>query len=256
MTKATRIYDAVDGFGLITSARAAELGMSNAELVQQARMGRFTRVARGVYRVSVWPPQPEAPYAIAVKAVGDEALLYGESVVALLDLAPTDTSAIWVATPKRVRRTIDISAEIIRSSEAALVGMRMVRSGETAPVSMGIVRLEKPSTAGAGNTQSGETAPVSVKIIRSREIDPVSIKGIPCQPITDAIISASTTMGINRAREALVEAMHRGYITRVEKADTERGFARQRKRAARMAARDRQGKRLAWPQSARQRLER
>lgn len=243
MTKATRIYDAVDGFGLITSARAAELGMSNAELVQQARMGRFTRVARGVYRVSVWPPQPEAPYAIAVKAVGDEALLYGESVVALLDLVPTDTSAIWVATPKRVRRTIDISAEIIRSSEVALVGTRMVRSGETA-------------TAGAGNTQSGETAPVSVKIIRSREIDPVSIKRIPCQPIADAIISASTTMGINRAREALVEAMHRGYITRVEKADTERGFARQRKRAARMAARDRQGKRLAWPQSARQRLER
>ncbi|WP_205911733.1 type IV toxin-antitoxin system AbiEi family antitoxin domain-containing protein [Berryella intestinalis] len=206
MTKATRIYDAVDGFGLITSAQAAELGMSNAELVQQARMGRFTRVARGVYRVSVWPPQPEAPYAIAVKAVGDEALLYGESVVALLDLTPTDTSAIWVATPKRVRRTIDISAEIIQSSEAA---------------------------------------PASVKIIRSREIDPVSIKGIPCQPITDAIISASTTMGINQAREALVEAMHRGYITRVERADTERGFARQRKRAARMAARGRQGKRLA-----------
>lgn len=217
MTKATRIYDAVDGFGLITSARAAELGMSNAELVQQARMGRFTRVARGVYRVSVWPPQPEAPYAIAVKAVGDEALLYGESVVALLDLAPTDTSTIWVATPKRVRRTIDISAEIIRSSEAA---------------------------------------PASVKIIRSREIDPVSIKGIPCQPIADAIISASTTMGINRAREALVEAVHRGYITRVERADTERGFARQRKRAARIAAHDRQGKRLAWPQSARQRLKR
>ncbi len=217
MTKATRIYDAVDGFGLITSAQAADLGMSNVELVQQARMGRFTRVARGVYRVSVWPPQPEAPYAIAVKAVGDEALLYGESVVALLDLVPTDTSAIWVATPKRVRRTIDISAEIIRSSEAA---------------------------------------PASVKIIRSREIDPVSIKGIPCQPITDAIISASTTMRINQARKALVEAIHRGYITRVERADTERGFARQRKRAARIAAHGRQGKRLAWPQSARQRLER
>ncbi|MDD7368618.1 MAG: hypothetical protein SOW20_06255 [Berryella intestinalis] len=217
MTKATRIYDAVDGFGLITSAQAAELGMSNAELVQQARMGRFTRVARGVYRISAWPPQPEAPYAIAVKAVGDEALLYGESVVALLDLAPTDTSEIWVATPKRVRRTIDISAEIILS---------------------------------------GETAPASVKIIRSREIDPVPIKGIPCQPIADAIISASATMGINRAREALVEAMHRGYITRVERADTERGFARQRKRAARMAARNRQGKQLAWPKSARQPLER
>lgn len=206
MTKATRIYDAVDGFGLITSAQAAELGMSNAELVQQARMGRFTRVARGVYRVSVWPPQPEAPYAIAVKAVGDEALLYGESVVALLDLAPTDTSAIWVATPKRVRRTIDISAEII---------------------------------------QSGETAPASVKIIRSREIDPVSIRGIPCQPIAHAIISASATMGINRAREALVEAMHRGYITRVERANTERGFARQRKRADRAAARRRKSGRPA-----------
>ena len=42
--------------------------MSNAELVQQAKAGKLVRVARGVYRMPVWPSQPQAPFAIAVKA--------------------------------------------------------------------------------------------------------------------------------------------------------------------------------------------
>ena len=47
------IYGNVDDFGLITSAESRELGISNAELVQQARRGKLVRVARGVYRMSV-----------------------------------------------------------------------------------------------------------------------------------------------------------------------------------------------------------
>ena len=82
------IYEGVDDFGLITSSEAAKLGMSNAELVQQAKAGKLVRVARGVYRMPVWPSQPQAPFAIAVKAAGVGAFLYGESVVALLQLHP------------------------------------------------------------------------------------------------------------------------------------------------------------------------
>ena len=41
MSKTDYIYDAVDDFGLITSAEAKELGVSNAELVQQARRGKL-----------------------------------------------------------------------------------------------------------------------------------------------------------------------------------------------------------------------
>lgn len=57
MAKIDDIYEAVDDFGLITSAEAAELGMSRAEMVQQEKLGKLVRVARGVY--------PHAHLAIA-----------------------------------------------------------------------------------------------------------------------------------------------------------------------------------------------
>lgn len=100
------IYANVDDFGLITSAEARELGIPNTELVQQERRGKLVRVARGVYRMPVWPYQEAAPYAIAVRAAGEGAYLCGESVVALLGLVPTDPTRIWVASPERVRRDI------------------------------------------------------------------------------------------------------------------------------------------------------
>ncbi len=106
MAKIDDIYEAVDDFGLITSAEASELGMSRAEVVQQAEMGKLVRVARGVYRMPIWPSQPQAPYAVAVKAAGEGAFLCGESVVALLGLAPTDPTRIRLASPKRCRRDL------------------------------------------------------------------------------------------------------------------------------------------------------
>lgn len=113
MAKIDDIYDAVDDFGLVTSAEAAALGMSNAELVQQARMGKLVRVARGVYRMPVWPSQPAAPYAVAVRAAGEGACLYGESVVALLGLAPTDPAKVWVAVPRRTRRNLGRGVRLV-----------------------------------------------------------------------------------------------------------------------------------------------
>lgn len=110
------IYENVDDFGLITSADARDLGVSNVELAQQARRGKLTRVARGVYQMPIWPYQPAAPYAIAAKAAGRDSYLYGESVVALLELAPTDPTRIVVASPARVRRNI--------SDNVIVLGMR------------------------------------------------------------------------------------------------------------------------------------
>jgi hypothetical protein len=113
MTKLDDIYEAVDDFGLITSAEARELGVSNAELVQYADRGRLTRVARGVYQMPVWPYQEEGYYAIVVRAAGDGAYLLGESVVALLDLAPTDPRRLWIGTPRRVRRNVGVGIKIV-----------------------------------------------------------------------------------------------------------------------------------------------
>ena len=108
------IYGAVDDHGLITSPGARGLGISDAELVQQARRGKLLRVGRGVYRVPAWPHQESAPYAEAVKRVGEGAYPYGESVVALLGLAPTDPSTIWVASPRRVRRSLGRAGGYVR----------------------------------------------------------------------------------------------------------------------------------------------
>lgn len=119
MTKIMDIYEAVDDFGLITSAEARSLGCSNAELVQYARRGRLEHVGRGVYRVPVWPYQEAAPYAIAVKCVGADAYLCGESVIALLKLVPTNPGRIWVATPYRVRKDLGDGFHVLAATKAA-----------------------------------------------------------------------------------------------------------------------------------------
>ncbi|MCC6099637.1 MAG: type IV toxin-antitoxin system AbiEi family antitoxin domain-containing protein [Olsenella sp.] len=113
MAKIDDIYGAADDYGLVTSADAKALGASDAEVVQYAARGKLERVARGVYRVPVWPYQEQAPYAIAVRAAGEGAYLYGESVVALLGLCPTDPRAIRVATPRRTRRSLGEGVRLV-----------------------------------------------------------------------------------------------------------------------------------------------
>ena len=165
MAKIDDIYNAVDDFGLITSSEAADLGMSNAELVQQADRGKLVRVSRGVYRMPVWPFQKEAPYAIAVKSAGEGAFLCGESVVALLELAPTNPSTMWIGVPKRIRRDL-----------------------------------------GAG-----------VRLVQTKDVNPVWLNGIPCQPVAEAIEYAVVSMGGDRARQAADEAFRQGYISESDK---------------------------------------
>lgn len=162
MAKIDDIYAAVDDYGLITSTEAVGLGMSRAEIVQQAAKGKLIRVARGVYRMPVWPVQREASYAIAVKAAGGDAFLYGESVVALLDLAPANSTVMWLASPKRCRRDL-----------------------------------------GPG-----------VKIRRLTGVTPVYLEGIACQPLADAIVAASLTMGKQHALQAAREALKQELISR------------------------------------------
>lgn len=113
MSKIQDIYDAVDDFGLITSREAHEIGVSSAELVQYANRGRLERVARGVYQMPVWPYQEEQFYAIAIKAAGEGSYLLGETVVQLLDLAPTDPRRLWVGTTKRVRRNVGVGIKLV-----------------------------------------------------------------------------------------------------------------------------------------------
>lgn len=119
MTKFNDIYEeAVDNFGLITSARAAELGVTNGELVQYARRGRLEKVGHGLYRLARRVPEENDPYALAVALVGSGAHLFGESVIAMLKLAPTNPARIYVASPQRVRRNLPDGLIVVRTDGA------------------------------------------------------------------------------------------------------------------------------------------
>ena len=109
MTDYQAVYeDSIDNYGLITTRRAKELGLAPNALAQLAYRGRLERVGHGVYRLAAPVPcAGEAPaYALAVAQVGPEAVLWGESVLGLLGLSPTDPARIHVGFAGRLRRRV------------------------------------------------------------------------------------------------------------------------------------------------------
>lgn len=105
MTYYEDIYEvAADNYGLVTTAQANQIGAANKDLLRYVADGRLMRLGRGLYRITHYVPVPNDPYAESVALVGDGAYLYGESVIAMHGLAPTNPARIFVATSKRVRR--------------------------------------------------------------------------------------------------------------------------------------------------------
>lgn len=109
------IYDvAVDNHYLFTTADAAEAGIPGIELVKLARRGRLESLSNGVYRLARYVPAESDPYAVAVARAGEGAYLYGESVIALLHLAPTNPDRIFVAVTRRVRKALPPEIRLVR----------------------------------------------------------------------------------------------------------------------------------------------
>lgn len=105
MTYYDDIYEiAADNYGIVTTSQANAIGATNKDLLRYVNDGRLTRLGRGVYRVKYWVPTEYDPYAVAVALVGKGAYLYGESVLAMHELAPTNPSRIDVAMTRRVRK--------------------------------------------------------------------------------------------------------------------------------------------------------
>ncbi|WP_241157195.1 hypothetical protein [Adlercreutzia sp. ZJ242] len=88
--------------------------MTNNELVQYARRGKIERVGQGVYMIAQRMPEENDPYAVSVALVGSDAYLYGESVIAMHGLAPTNPARIFVATPRRIRRKLPAELRVIQ----------------------------------------------------------------------------------------------------------------------------------------------
>jgi len=110
-----KIYEiAADHYGLITTDEAKVIGIANIELVKLAHRGKLQRLGHGLYRLSRYIPTSYDAYAEAVKMAGPDAYLYGESVVALHGLIPTNPSYIHVASPTRIRKKLPGHIHIIR----------------------------------------------------------------------------------------------------------------------------------------------
>ena len=96
---------AEDNFGIITSAQAKELGVSRQNIKKMEKSGRLMRLSHGVYQVKHHVPTVNDVYATGVAMAGSKSYLRGASVVALLNLAPTDPAYVYVGAANRVRRT-------------------------------------------------------------------------------------------------------------------------------------------------------
>lgn len=108
MTSYAKIYDlAADNYGLITNDQAHGIGISTRNLNDLARRGRLNRLGFGVYQLSHYIPTEYDPYAQAVALAGPGAFLYGESVLALLNLTPTNPTRMYIGTPNRMRRKLN-----------------------------------------------------------------------------------------------------------------------------------------------------
>ena len=102
-----KIYSlSTENHGLVFSSDARALGARNRDFTRWVHIGRMIRIGHGVYRTLHYPFSEEDAYANAVACVGKRAYLCGESVLGLLNLAPTNPRVFHIAVPARIHRKL------------------------------------------------------------------------------------------------------------------------------------------------------
>lgn len=105
---------ASDRHGYFTAMEARSTGIKSCELVRWVKSGRLEYPARGVYRMADFPPSQFDSYILAVLSVGKDAALYGESVLGILNLVPTNPATIYVAAPLQIRKKLGNGVKVVR----------------------------------------------------------------------------------------------------------------------------------------------
>ncbi len=116
MTAYEKIYEvAADNYGFITTKEASALGIPKSEMSALAKRNRLVRHGYGVYRLAThYQPSQYDSYAEAVLLAGGDAAVWGESVLAMYDLALVNPPVIEVATDRRVRRSLPSWVRLVR----------------------------------------------------------------------------------------------------------------------------------------------
>jgi len=113
MTAYEKIWDyAENNHGIITTGQAQKLGVDKGALPAMAQRGTLIRLGHGVYQVKHHVPTEQDVYAVGVALAGPTAYLRGASVVALLGLAPTNPSVLYLGAKGRVRRKLPARFEV------------------------------------------------------------------------------------------------------------------------------------------------
>ncbi len=120
-----KLYDninatALSNYGLITSSQATALGVRLKDLLEWVKIGRLEKCWRGVYRLVHYLPTEYDRYAEALATVGEDSMIWGESVLAMHNLAMVNPDKIEVATTRRVRRELPTWIGLVRLREEPL----------------------------------------------------------------------------------------------------------------------------------------
>ncbi|MDO4183613.1 MAG: type IV toxin-antitoxin system AbiEi family antitoxin domain-containing protein [Coriobacteriia bacterium] len=127
------IYEiAADNYGIVTAAQAKNAGVTGAEMRRWVKSGRLERKGQGVYKLVRYVPTPYDRYAEACALVGDDAYLYGQSVLAMFGLALVNPSVVTVATPTRRRKRLPAWVRVVRGQAGRSTFNEGIRSQSVA----------------------------------------------------------------------------------------------------------------------------
>lgn len=122
MTNYEQVYQlASDNYGIVTIEAAQQLGVHRKEMLNWTRMGRLDKCGRGVYRITHYAPTEYDRYAEALALVGGDAIIYGDGVLAMHNLALVNPPAITVACSRRVRRKLPSWVKVVPKPEGVHV---------------------------------------------------------------------------------------------------------------------------------------
>lgn len=105
---------ALDQYGYVTTADAAELHVPSVEVRKLASRGGLRHLAYGLYRFDDVPPTDRDEYMEAVLRVGRDAYLTHDAVLAFHALGLVNPRRIRVGTPHRVRSRIPAQIEVVQ----------------------------------------------------------------------------------------------------------------------------------------------
>lgn len=153
-----QLYDiAMENYGIITFSEARSFCNACVELPRWVSKGWLVKRGRGVYRLAKAMPDEKARYAEAVALCGG-GCIYGESVLALHDLALVNPGKVKVAVSRRMSRTLPEWVDVVRADgieQTAYFGIPCQRLSAAIKTCKAIVPRERLISAVADAEREG-----------------------------------------------------------------------------------------------------